>query len=237
MSRSLAFSLPLALSVGLSFVEGPVPTATPTPPPPGSLRLAVSILGSDKKAAVGKGSVAWLPGAPPPGGRKLARPRVASKDKRFEPRITVVSAGSTVDFPNLDKIFHNVFSLSEVAKFDLGLYRNGEAKSVTFQNPGLVRVYCNIHPQMAAFLMVVPSAVFGLAGQDGVIRMDGIDPGRYPVKVWDEKGGEWSGNVSIKPGETSELPVSLDASAWKFVQHKNKYGKDYPPPDDNEDRY
>lgn len=229
--------MPLALSVGLAFLQAPLPSPTPEPPPPGSLKVIVSVLAADKKPAPAKDAVAWLAGAQPAPGRKVVRPKVASRDKRFDPRISVIPVGMTVDFPNFDKIFHNVFSLSEVAKFDLGLYRNGEARSVTFQNPGLVRIYCNIHPQMAAFLMIVPSPVYGQAGQDGVIRMDGVVAGRYPVRVWDEKGGEWSGNVSIQPGQTSEVPVSLDASAWKFVQHKNKYGKDYPPPDDNEDRY
>lgn len=237
MNRTYSHSLPLALTLGIAFLQGPVLDPAPTEPPPGNLRVSVAVAGTDKKQQPGKEALVWLPDLKPLPGRKASRPKVASKDKRFEPRITVVSAGTTVDFPNFDRIFHNVFSLSDVAKFDLGLYRNGDARSFTFQNPGLVRIYCNIHPQMAALLMVVPSSVYGQAGADGVVKLDGLAPGLHPLRVWEEKGGEWSGNVTVAPGKTSEVSVVLDASSWKFLQHKNKYGKDYPPPDDNENRY
>ena len=145
--------------------------------------------------------------------------------------------GSTVEFPNLDPIFHNVFSLSEKAKFDLGLYKNGASKPMTFEKPGLVRIYCNIHPQMAAYLMVVDGEIFGVGGADGVVVLSGVPPGRHPVKVWDEKGGESTTTVEVISGQTTPLAIVLEGSSWRDVAHKNKYGKKYPPPDDDENRY
>lgn len=212
----------------------PTPTATPTPVP-GEIKVSVVVAGTDGKKLPGVGSVAWIPGSKGVGPRPA--PKLSSRNKRFDPRVLAVSKGSTVDFPNLDRIHHNVFSLSETAKFDLGLYKNGASKPWKFENPGVVRVYCNIHPQMAAFLMVVDGEVLGQTGLDGTVTLPPVPPGRYPVKVWDEKGGEWSGFADVQSAKTTTLAVALDASAWKEVPHKNKYGKDYPPPDDDENRY
>ena len=172
-----------------------------------------------------------LPAMPP---RKV---EMQQKDKQFVPHVVAISLGSTVEMPNLDMIFHNAFSLSEKARFDLGLYRNGASKPWTFENPGLVRIYCNIHPQMAAFVLVVDGTTYGQAGADGIVVLSGVPPGRRTVKVWDERGDEWTGAADVLPGRTASLSVMLDASKWREVPHRNKYGKEYPPPDDDENRY
>ncbi|KAA0254575.1 MAG: hypothetical protein EDX89_09555 [Acidobacteria bacterium] len=212
------------------------PVATPTPVP-GEVRVAVTVVGPDRKTVPGKDSAVWIPGSPRPAGSPPPVPRIASKGKRFEPRVTVVPVGTTVDFPNLDRIYHNAFSLSEGATFDLGLYRNGASKPFTFQKPGVVRLYCNIHPQMAAFIVVADGGVTALAGAGGIAVLPGVPPGRHPLHVWDERGGEWSGTVEVLPGQVSTVPVRLDASAYRELPHKNKHGKDYPPPEDDENRY
>lgn len=213
---------------------------TPTPvPPPGEIRALITLLGPDKKRIPGVGSVLWIPETPAEKAAAAAagHPKIASKSKRFNPRLTVVPAGTTVDFPNLDPIFHNVFSLSEKNRFDLGLYRNGAFRSMTFDNPGLVRIYCNIHPQMAAYIMVVDGRFYSQTGPDGGATLAAVPPGKHALRVWDEKGGEWAGAVEVVSGKPSSVAIVLDGSSWKETPHKNKYGKDYPPPDDDENRY
>ncbi len=211
------------------------PRPTPTPIPRGTVRVKVLVTGADGKALPAPDAVAWFPELKGPG--TPAAPRMSSKDKRFEPRVLAVPKGATVAFPNHDKVFHNVFSLSEPAPFDLGLYRNGASKTTRFQTPGVVRVYCNIHPQMAAYVVVLDGSLYAQTGKDGVALLPAVPAGRQELRVWDERGGEWSGTVSVPAGETAEVAVSLDASRWKQQPHKNKYGKDYPPPDDDANRY
>ncbi|MFN7989606.1 MAG: hypothetical protein U0529_19180 [Thermoanaerobaculia bacterium] len=213
----------------------PVAAPTATLVPAGSVRVKVVVTGMDGKTQPAADAVAWIPGLraaePPPA------PRMSSRDKRFEPRVLAVPKGSTVTFPNYDKIFHNVFSLSEGARFDLGLYRNGASKTTTFETPGVVRVYCNIHPQMAAYVLVLDGSLYAQTGKDGTALLGGVPAGRQTLKVWEERGGEWTGTVVVSPGATAEVTVPFDASKWKEQPHKNKYGKDYPPPDDDENRY
>lgn len=215
--------------------ETPTARPTPTPVPPGTVRVQVLVTGADGKASPAPEAVAWFPGL-------KGRPpkdalRMGSRDKRFDPRVLAVPAGTTVSFPNFDRIYHNVFSLSESAAFDLGLYRNGASRTARFDKPGVVRVYCNIHPQMAAFVVVLDGSLYAQAGRDGLALLDGVPAGRQALRVWDERGGEWSGTVVVPPGGTVPVTVALDASKWKDLPHKNKYGKDYPPPDEDENRY
>ncbi len=182
------------------------------------------------------GSVVWI-AEPGPPGREPAKPSLASRSKRFDPRVLVVPAGTTVTFPNDDPIYHNVFSPSGKDAFDLGLYRNGASKSKTFTTPGLVRIYCNIHPQMAAYLLVVEGPLYAQADAEGSVVLAGVPPGRHPVRVWDERGGDWSGAVDVAAGKAAELSVILDGSAFQETPHKNKHGRDYPPPGDDDNRY
>jgi plastocyanin len=163
--------------------------------------------------------------------------KIAQREKQFEPRVSVVSVGSTVDFPNFDRVFHNVFSLSTPRSFDLGLYRKGKSKSVRFDHPGLVQVYCNIHPHMAAYLMVVDSARHGAADPDGAITIRAIPTGRQTVEGWNARGGMWTRQVTIQPARTTSVIVELDVSSWRETSHLNKHGKEYPPPDDDDFRY
>lgn len=217
----------------------PLPTATPrptpTPIPTGTLRVKVLVTGSDGRTLPAPDAVVWIPGSR--GRRPAQQPKMASRDKRFEPRVLAVPKGAEVSFPNFDKIFHNVFSLSEPGRFDLGLYRNGSARTTRFAEPGVVRVYCNIHPQMAAYVVVLDGELFAQTGPDGVAAIAAVPAGRHAVKAWDERGGEWSGNASVMAGGTTDVSITLDATKWKATPHKNKHGKDYPPPDDDENRY
>ena len=212
----------------------PTPRPTPTPVPPGEVRVKVLVTGPDGKTLPAPDAVAWLPGLKGPA---PAPPKMASREKRFEPRVLAVPQGAKVAFPNYDKVFHNVFSLSEASRFDLGLYRNGASRTASFETPGVVRVYCNIHPQMAAYVVVLDGSLYAQSGKDGVAAIAGVPAGRRALRVWEERGGEWNGTVAVPPGGTVEVTVSLDATKWKEQPHKNKHGKNYPPADDDENRY
>lgn len=204
----------------------------------GDIRLTVSVLTPEKQTVPGAGAVVWV--VDPSAARaaaSAAKPKIASRSKRFDPHVAVVPAGGTVQFPNLDGIYHNVFSLSEKARFDLGLYRNGASRAMTFESPGLARIYCNIHPQMAAVLVVIDGAIWAQALEDGTAVLAGVPPGRATVRAWDEKGGDFTGSVDVPAAGAATLAIALDGSEWRETGHKNKYGKDYPPPDDDGNRY
>jgi len=243
-AAALALSLAslLASRGGRGAPEGTVPAT-------GDVRVSVTVIGSDRRALPAPLAVVWVPDAASkarPGGvspssadapAPAAVARIASKSKRFDPRITAVSTGTTVEFPNLDRIFHNVFSLSPGATFDLGLYRNGASRAMTFDTAGLVRIYCNIHPQMAAYLLVVDGKIWAQTGADGSADLAHVPAGRVGVHAWDEKGGDYQGTVDVAAGRTVTLEIALDGSSFRDAPHTNKYGKKYPPPDDDANRY
>lgn len=157
-----------------------------------------------------------------------ANPSIVMKGKSFTPRVAVVAVGGTVDFPNEDPIFHNAFSVSGENRFDLQLYKRPKSGSQTFQHPGVVRVYCNIHPQMSAVVLVRDNPYFTKAASDGAFTIEGVPPGRYKLTAWHDKGGETSQDVVVPAqGQVAAKTLALDASGFKQVPHKNKYGKDY----------
>lgn len=249
LSRGLAavatgaalLTLPSAVVAG---GNSPIPTAsaataaalrTPTPLPRGALWIGV-VLRRDAERLPGGDSVAWLPEFPA-AGRTTPELAIAQRGKQFQPRVAVAAVGSTVGFPNFDRVFHNVFSLSRPKAFDLGLYRGGRSKSVRFDQPGLVQVYCNIHPQMSAYLMVVDSRHLGTADGGGTIRLEGVPTGTRRVEGWNVRAGLWSRDAVVRAEGTTELEVELDISSWRETPHLNKHGKEYPPPDDDDFRY
>jgi len=153
---------------------------------------------------------------------------VAMKDKAFEPGLVVIPVGSRVRFPNQDPIYHNVFSVSGDNRFDLGLYKESDGKSQAFDQPGVVKVYCNIHPQMSAIVVVRDNPFFTLATRDGHFRLEGVPAGTRQITAWNEKAKE-PRTVEVSVPEQGEVTVSLelDASRFRHRKHKNKYGKDY----------
>jgi plastocyanin len=152
---------------------------------------------------------------------------IAITDKTYAPHVVVVPVGSTVRFPNHDPFNHNVFSVSEPNSFDLGLYGHGEAKSYTFMHPGLVRVYCNVHPRMVAYVLVMENRYFAQPGNDGSFAIDNVPSGRYRLHVWHERiPSEVIKDVSSAGDE--DLQISLNARGYKWQPHHNKYGKNYP---------
>ncbi len=170
-------------------------------------------------------AVVWVEGP------KL-KPRPASativmKGKAFVPRIAVVPVGGTVEFPNADPVFHNVFSVSGENRFDLDLYKKPKSGARTFDHPGLVRVYCNIHPQMSAFVVVRDNPFWARVAKDGTFTIEDVPAGSWTVKAWHERSGEAAQPVTVPADGAVELALALDASRFKRAPHKNKFGKDY----------
>src|SRR5262245_43510917 len=171
------------------------------------------------------GAVVWYE---PEGGAPHAAPRTAqigTREKRFLPRVTVVAPRSTVAFPNHDPIFHNVFSVSAGNRFDLGRYREGETRSTRLDKPGLVRVYCNVHEQMVAYVLVVESAFHAVADEAGRFRLDGLPPGRGTLVVWHERAGTRRIPTAIPAAESPR--IRLDATVARGESHLNKFGRPY----------
>jgi hypothetical protein len=149
------------------------------------------------------------------------------KGKAFIPHVAVVPVGGTVEFPNEDPIFHNAFSVSGDNRFDLALYKRPKVGSFTFQHPGVVKVYCNIHPQMSAVVLVRDNPLFARAAADGSFTIEGVPAGRHILKAWHERAGETAQEVTVPEKGEAQARFALDASSYKVVPHKNKFGKDY----------
>jgi len=170
------------------------------------------------------------------GARAMAKPAKATmtmKAKAFLPRVLVVAVGGTVEFPNEDPIFHNVFSVSGDNRFDLDLYKRPKSGAWTFQHAGIARVYCNIHPQMSAIVVVRDNPFFTKASTDGAFVIENVPAGKYALKAWHERGGEASVDVVVPADGKIQAQLAIDASTYKRIQHKNKFGKDYSAPGDD----
>jgi plastocyanin len=155
------------------------------------------------------------------------RVALTQKGKTFTPDVLGVPVGSTVEFPNEDAIFHNVFSLSPPIPFDLGLYRAGSSKSRSFRTPATYRVFCNIHPQMTALVFVVPTPFVTVTSRDGAFSLD-LPPGSYRVTVVSGRSAPAVKEVSVPSAGTRVEGLELDERAFADEPHKNKFGKDYP---------
>jgi plastocyanin len=178
-----------------------------------------------KRASDLSDAVVWVEGPrvkPAP-----ASATVAMKNKAFVPRVVVIPVGGSVGFPNQDPIFHNVFSVSGENRFDLDLYKKPKGGVWTFRHPGLVRVYCNIHPQMSAYVLVRDNPFWARSAADGRFEIPDVPAGDWVLKAWHERSGESSRPVTVSEEGTLEVALALDASKWKRAPHKNKFGQDY----------
>jgi plastocyanin len=160
--------------------------------------------------------------------------KMIQKDKNFSPHILAVAAGTYVDFPNEDPIFHNAFSSYSGEIFDVGLYPPGSSKSVQFSRAGVVRVFCNIHSSMSAVIVVLPTKYFATTGRDGAFQIPNVPPGEYQMTVFHERATEATLNALRRRITVEETPLALSPiviSEAGFLQmpHNNKYGRTYPP--------
>ena len=155
---------------------------------------------------------------------------VAIDHKIYVPHVLVVPIGSALRFPNHDPFDHNVFSPSEGNQFDLGLYGRNESKSYTVTAAGLVRIYCNVHPRMVSYVLVAGNRFFTQPGADGAFTLDSVPPGRYRVHVWHERvAAEEVKEITVTAAGAVGGPVqvTLDARGYRWMPHKNKFGREY----------
>ena len=167
---------------------------------------------------------------------------LTQKNKMFEPHLLVITRGSSVDFPNRDPWFHNVFSLFNGKRFDLGLYEAGTSRTVHFDRDGVSFIFCNIHPEMSAVVVVLGSPYYAVTDKQGEFNIAAVPPGRYRMHVWNEGATPaalqgLSRELQINDASHSVGTILLPVAKGVTVAHKNKYGQDYEPPSPNNPVY
>jgi plastocyanin len=178
-------------------------------------------------------TLVWLD----PAGRAPKRPgssfTMTTRSKAFLPHVLAVPAGSTISFPNEDPISHNLFSLTPSHTFDLGLYRKGPGKTEKFQAPGVVNIYCNVHPNMSAVVHVMQTPYYGFADPNGDYSFD-VPAGKYRVTAWNEQGGSAFSDIEVRSDGVVAGPtlLTIDGRNFRALQHTNKNGQAYRAPRD-----
>lgn len=171
---------------------------------------------------------------PPPAAHAV----MLQKNKMFVPHILPVVIGGVVDFPNGDPIFHNAFSSFNGQVFDVGLYPPGTSRSVRFSRPGVVRVFCNIHPAMSSVILVLSTPWFATTGKDGAFELN-VPPGEYDLNIFHERATAQTltaltRRVVVTDGPLRVPTIAVSEAGYLLSPHKNKYDKDYAPPQDDQ---
>lgn len=168
--------------------------------------------------------IVWVTGFNEPPSDRVAT--IAQKGRKFVPDLVAITVGEWVAFPNFDPFLHNVFSQSALRKFDLGSFARGESKKVDFPSTGIVDVYCNIHPEMAATILILPNRRHTVVGRDGKFVLDGIPPGVWKVYAYSRRAIKpASAQVSVQPGADTTVDLAIVRGAEPA--HLNKYGEKY----------
>ena len=168
-------------------------------------------------------------------------PQLVQKNKSFQPPLVVIPVGGKVEFPNRDPFFHNVFSLFDGKRFDLGLYESGTTRFVQFDKPGISFIFCNIHAQMSAVVIALATPYYGISDKRGDVSIAGVPSGRYSLQVFHPGVAAadlhaLSREVTVSSGDTTLGSVSI-AESDVTEAHKNKYGRDYDRPEPDSPAY
>jgi len=168
-------------------------------------------------------------------------PQLVQKNKSFQPSLLVIPVGGKVEFPNHDPFFHNVFSLFEGKRFDLGLYESGTSRFVQFDKPGISYIFCNIHAEMSAVIIALNTPYYAISNARGEISIPNVPPGRYELQVFHssvppENLQTVTREITVASGGTSLGTLTLTESDLE-VTHKNKYGRDYDNPNPDNPAY
>lgn len=206
-----------------------------------TIRVELHDAGTNSRVPDASEAVVWLTRVlkmEPASSTESVRPhdplRLAQHNKSFEPHLLIVPVGSVVAFPNRDPFFHNVFSLFNGKRFDLGLYEAGTTRDVIFDHPGVSYIFCNIHPEMSAVVIALETPYYGVSNPRGEIVIPNVPPDSYEMHVWHQSSLPESLNA-----HTREVIVSASAPSLGVIRltqtvltqtHKNKYGRDYEPP-------
>ena len=195
----------------------------------------------DSKVVVWLTPLGTTPAPQPPPQQRSEIPKLVQKDKAFHPSLLVIPAGGQVEFPNEDPFFHNVFSLFDGKRFDLGLYEGGTTQFVKFDKPGISFIFCNIHAQMSAVVIALNTPYYAISNGHGEISIGNVIPGRYQMHVFHPSVSPDAlhaaeREITVSPGETFLGTFSLAESNLE-VAHKNKYGRDYDRPEPDSPAY
>jgi plastocyanin len=191
--------------------------------------------------------VVWLtpvrntPAPPTPQQQPSQIPQLVQKDKSFHPALLVIPAGGKVEFPNHDPFFHNVFSLFDGKRFDLGLYESGTTRFVQFEKPGISFIFCNIHAQMSAVVIALDTPYYAISDAHGDLSINRVAPGRYQIHVFHPSVSPDAlhteeREITVTPSGTFLRNFNLAESDLELA-HKNKYGRDYDRPDPDSPAY
>jgi len=177
----------------------------------------------------------------PPRQKPSEIPQLVQTNKMFHPSLLVIPVGGKVEFPNHDPFFHNVFSLYDGKRFDLGLYESGTTRFVQFDKPGVSYIFCNIHAQMSAVIVAVSTPYYAISDARGQIQIAHVPPGRYSLQVFHpsvapEALHKLDREITVAAGESSLGSFTLAESDFD-LEHKNKYGRDYDRPDPDSPAY
>jgi plastocyanin len=188
----------------------------------------------DSNAVMWLTPVKGLAGLLPRAQNSGAKPQLVQKNKQFVPHVIAVEVGSVVDFPNHDPFFHNVFSMFNGKRFDLGLYEAGSTRSVHFDRAGICYIFCNIHPQMSAIVVVVDTPYFAVSNRKGDVVIPDVPPGIYKTGLWAEHCSpenlkEASRELRVGADAASLGTIRLERSKELIMVHPNKYGRKYDP--------
>jgi plastocyanin len=217
--------LRVLLAAGLATLMGHTLAAQDPAPVPVSGRVML-IDRNDAQARDVDQVVIWLTGprAPAPVPDTV---QMATENKQLIPHLLVIPVGATVAFPNHDPFNHNLFSLTPQSAFDLGLYGRGSGKSLQFDRPGVVRVYCNVHAEMRGLIVVQGTALYTQPGADGGFRLEAVPPGDYLLHAWHERAAEITQALRVTAAGAPPVRLTLDARGYRFVQHRDKDGRSY----------
>jgi plastocyanin len=194
--------------------------------PTGAIAGKVTVTDSDGKPARGAEVIVYVVGFAEPAGTEVVT--VAQKGRKFVPDLVAITVGEKVAFPNGDAFLHNVFSQSKDRKFDLGSFKKGETKTKEFPSPGVIDVYCNIHPEMAATIVVLPNRRHTRTKPDGTFLLEGVPTGSWTLFAYTRRATKpVSSKVTVLADGETEINLALQRGAEP--EHLNKYGEKYRP--------
>ncbi len=211
-----------------------------------ALQARVEIIRNGHRLKDASQAVVWLS---PVGGANIEPPhqdatkipQLVQKNKSFQPSLLVIPVGGKVEFPNHDPFFHNVFSLFEGERFDLGLYESGTSRFVQFDKPGISYIFCNIHAEMSAVIIALNTPYYAVSNARGEISIPNVPPGRYQLQVFHtsvppDNLRTVTREITVASGDSSLGTLTLTESDLELA-HKNKYGRDYDPPNPDNPAY
>ena len=208
-----------------------------------ALKARVELTRNGRTLSNASKAVVWLTpvGAAIVPQHQSAIPQLVQKNKQFHPSVLVIPVGGKVEFPNHDPFFHNVFSLFDGKRFDLGLYESGTTRFVQFDKPGVSFIFCNIHAEMSAVVIALPTPYYAISDARGDLTIPNVPPGRYELQVFHSSVAPdalraQTREITVAPGATSIGTFTL-AESDLALAHKNKYGRDYDRPEPDSPAY